>query len=73
MARPKTGGTPDNLRQAKTLAELRKAGGDKVAVNLQAPAMADLATVMSARGYRAKKEAITEALKMLASSIKAGF
>lgn len=70
MNRPITGRTPDKDRQAKTLADLRKSGGDKVAVNLPAEAMAHLRAIMGARGYRTKKEAIIEALALLAKKVR---
>jgi hypothetical protein len=42
-----TGTTPARVRQAKSLADLRLAGGDKVTANLPAPAIANLRAIMS--------------------------
>jgi hypothetical protein len=66
MSEPTTktpGGTPANVRQARSLTARREAGGDRLHVNLDAGAMRDLRTLQDKLGPgTTQAAAITEAL-----------
>lgn len=64
MGRPKTeqGPTPDKVRQSRSLAELRKAGGDKVAAKLPPESFAALKRCQLRLGTTTSMASITETL-----------
>lgn len=68
MGRPKTeqGPTPDKVRQSRSLAELRKAGGDKVAAKLPPESFAALKRCQARLGTTATiTETIIAAIEAL--------
>ena len=64
MIRPRTGRTPDNERQAKSLQALRDAGGDKVTVRLPAESLEQLARLQAELELPTKTEAVIYALAL---------
>lgn len=78
MIRPvTTGRTPDKLRAAKSLEDLRTAGGDRVRANLEAESLADLQAIqahlvakLGPGPARTKTEAIAYALRQTAKRLK---
>ena len=70
MAPPKTGRTPDNLRTARSLENLRLAGGDRISVRLQRAGKRDLDAVMAAHGLTEKSSAVAFALRQVAKRLK---
>lgn len=68
MARPVTGRTPDNVRQAASLESLRKRGGDKIAARLEAESIEHLNAIKRALGPEASTtHAVVHALAVAAS------
>lgn len=70
MARPKTaaGPRPDKVRQADSLAELRRNGGDKVCAKLPPETFAKLQRIMAATG-RNRTDAVIAAIDALADQL----
>lgn len=69
--RPRTGRTPDPVRQANSLAELRRNGGDKIAARLPAESMEHLRTVKGKLGGTAgTTEAVIAALEFAAKRMR---
>jgi hypothetical protein len=67
--RPVTGGTPAAERQLKSLAELRKSGGDKVCSRLPAKTLDSLKLLQAKLGVKNRSEAIIAAIDALAAKV----